>query len=127
MPLRPSLSRAPRTSPEKFWGRTLLNDTPALRPLLEPLTRASCHDLTVLLTGATGTGKTYHARLIHEQSPRRDHPLVIVPCGGLAPRLLAGELFGRVRGAIPEADQDEPGKLALAGHGTVHNFSGGTI
>jgi DNA-binding NtrC family response regulator len=119
MSLRPSPSCAPQSSAEDFWGRTLLTHTPALRPLLEPLTRASCHDLTVLLTGETGTGKTYHARLIHEQSQRREHRLVIVPCGGLAPRLLAGELFGHVRGAIPVAYRDEPGKLAFAGPGTV--------
>jgi two-component system response regulator HydG len=125
MPFRPSLSRAPQSPdgdahpPEDFWSRELLNHTPSLRRLLEPLTLASSHDLTVLLTGETGTGKTYHARLIHEQSRRQHHRLVIVPCGALSPRLLASELFGQVQGALPGTDGDQAGKLAIAGQGTV--------
>jgi DNA-binding NtrC family response regulator len=125
MPLRPLTSRAPQSlkedapPPEDFWSRQLLQHTPSLRRLLEPLTLASSHDLAVLLTGETGTGKTYHARLLHEQSRRRDHPLVVVPCGAIAPRLLAAELFGHVQGARTGAERDQPGKLALAGEGTI--------
>ena len=122
---RPPLSVAEPPSaeaeqpPEEFWGHKLLNHTPSLRPLLEPLSRASAHDGTVLLTGETGTGKTYHARLIHEQSRRKDHRLLIVPCGSLSPCLLAKELFGYAKGAFAGADRDQPGKLELAGPGTV--------
>ena len=119
----PSPSRAPLSpsgatrAPEDFWGHKLLMQTPSLIRLFESLCLASSHDVTVLLTGESGTGKTHHARLIHEQSRRRDHPFLIVACGAFSSQRLARELFGPAPGPCP--GQDQPGKLALAGQGTV--------
>ncbi len=62
--------------------------TPSLIPMASTLALAAEHDVTVLLTGETGTGKTHLARLIHEHSPRRDHRFVAVPCGALSPHLI---------------------------------------
>jgi DNA-binding NtrC family response regulator len=99
--------------------RELLQQTPSLRGLIDPLTLAAAQDLTLLFTGETGTGKTHLARLIHEHSRRRDHRLLVIPCGALSPRLTESELFGHVRGAFTGADRDQPGKLGSAGQGTI--------
>jgi DNA-binding NtrC family response regulator len=102
-----------------IWVRELLRGTPSLGRLIEPLTQAAEDDLTVLLTGETGTGKTHLARLIHTHSRRQDHSLLVVSCGALSPRELASELFGHVRSAFPGADRDQPAKLATVGQGTL--------
>jgi DNA-binding NtrC family response regulator len=81
--------------------------------------RVATQDITVLLTGETGTGKTRLARLIHELSPRRAEPFLVVDCGALSANLVESELFGHVKGAFTGADRDRVGKLAAAGKGTL--------
>jgi DNA-binding NtrC family response regulator len=83
------------------------------------LERVSGQDTTVLLTGETGTGKTLLARRLHQLSPRRAEPFLVVDCGSLAPSLIESEMFGHVRGAFTGADRDRPGKFAAAGQGTL--------
>jgi DNA-binding NtrC family response regulator len=80
---------------------------------------AVAHDLPVLLQGETGTGKTFLARLIHGCSPRRDHPLLVVPCGALVASLIGSELFGHVKGAFTGADRPAEGKFGVVGQGTL--------
>jgi transcriptional regulator with PAS, ATPase and Fis domain len=75
--------------------------------------------VTLLLTGETGTGKTYLARLIHECSPRRAGRFVQVGCGALAPNLVESEFFGHVKGAFTGADRPKLGKFAIAAGGTL--------
>jgi DNA-binding NtrC family response regulator len=99
--------------------RRLEPQTPSLMGLAGPLALAATHDVTVLLTGETGTGKTYLARLIHEFSPRADRRMLVVPCGALVPTLLESELFGHVRGAFTGADQQKVGKFESVGDGTL--------
>src|SRR5262249_12003907 len=97
----------------------LLAQTPSLHPLVGSLALAAAHDVTVLLTGETGTGKTYLARLIHECSPRQDQGFLAVPCGALSNSLVESELFGHVKGAFTGADRPKPGRFAAAGAGTL--------
>ena len=104
---------------EQVIARRLLAGTPSLLPLAERLAVAAEHDVTVLLTGATGTGKTHLARLIHDCSPRRHGPFVTVPCGALAAPLIESEFFGHVRGAFTGANRDKEGKFTAAGQGTL--------
>jgi DNA-binding NtrC family response regulator len=80
---------------------------------------AAAHDLPVLLTGETGTGKTYLARLLHDSSARSGEPFLTIPCGALAASVIDSELFGHVRGAFTGADAHRAGKFAAAGTGTV--------
>ena len=96
-----------------------VSDTPHMRHIMHMVSRVAPLDTTVLLNGETGTGKTYTARLIHELSPRRQRPFVVVHCGSLPPTLLESELFGHRRGAFTGADRDYIGKLAAAEDGTV--------
>src|SRR5436305_1787494 len=81
-------------------ARRLLTHTPSLAAMVEPLTLAASHDVTVMLAGETGTGKTFLARLIHECSPRAAHRFLVISCGALAENLLASEFFGHARGAF---------------------------
>ena len=93
--------------------------TPALRHMLERLEVAARHDVTLLLIGETGSGKTHLARLIHESSERRTEPLLTVACGALPRDLIESELFGHVKGSFTSAHADKQGKFVAAGRGTI--------
>jgi sigma-54 dependent transcriptional regulator, acetoin dehydrogenase operon transcriptional activator AcoR len=74
---------------------------------------------TVLIEGASGTGKELLARAIHNQGPNKNEPFVAVNCGALPDTLIESELFGYKAGAFTDARQDKPGLLASAGSGTI--------
>ncbi|MDG1893293.1 MAG: sigma-54 dependent transcriptional regulator [Fuerstiella sp.] len=93
--------------------------TPGLRQMLERLDVAAKHDVTMLLIGETGVGKTHLAKLIHESSQRREEPLLTVPCGALPGDLIESELFGHVKGAFTSAHAGKDGKFLAAGRGTI--------
>jgi transcriptional regulator with PAS, ATPase and Fis domain len=107
------------TSPEALIARRLATNTPSLVPLSRQLALAAVHDVTVLLTGETGTGKTFLAQLIHECSSRKPHGFMAVPCGALASNLIESEFFGHSRGAFTGADRAKEGKFRAAGEGTL--------
>jgi two-component system response regulator HydG len=104
---------------EELLERKLLAQTPSLVPLADRIALAACHDVTVLLNGATGSGKTFLARLMHDLSPRKQHRFLAVPCGALSANLLESELFGHVKGAFTGADRPKLGKFAAVGEGTL--------
>jgi PAS domain S-box-containing protein len=74
---------------------------------------------TVLIEGASGTGKDLVARAIHNLSPRKDGPFVTVNCSALPDNLLESELFGYVQGAFTDAKKDKPGRFQLAHTGSI--------
>ena len=76
-------------------------------------------DSTVLIEGATGTGKELFARAIHKHSHKKDGPFVAVNCGALPDTLIESELFGYKQGAFTDAKKDKPGRFALAENGTI--------
>jgi DNA-binding NtrC family response regulator len=88
-------------------------------PLTERIALAAAHDVTVLLTGETGTGKTHLARLMHDCSPRKTQPFIAVPCGAQPPNLLESAFFGHVKGAFTGATDRKIGKFEVAGNGTI--------
>lgn len=115
---RPTFGRDDE-SLEDVIGRKLVSYTPSLIPLVERIALAAAHDVTVLITGETGTGKTFLARLMHDSSPRRDHPFLPVACGALPPNLVESAFFGHTKGAFTGADRSKDGKFAAAGEGTI--------
>jgi two-component system, NtrC family, response regulator HydG len=109
----------PEGSTEYAIARRLVTFTPSMLPLVEKLALAAEHDVTVLLSGETGTGKTFLAKLVHEFSPRAKERFLNIPCGALAPNLVESEFFGHVKGAFTGADRTKIGKFAAAGNGTL--------
>jgi Nif-specific regulatory protein len=91
----------------------------AMERVYERIALAAQTDATVLLRGATGTGKTLLARAIHVNSRRADRPFVTVDCTTLPGPLVESELFGHERGAFTGADKRVPGKVELAAGGTL--------
>ncbi len=75
--------------------------------------------MTVLITGESGSGKEYIARLIHSYSTRREAPFVAVDCGAIPKDLAASEFFGHVKGAFTGAVHDKTGYFVAASGGTV--------
>lgn len=76
-------------------------------------------DVTVALTGETGTGKDVFAHLIHDNSPRSSQPFVVFDCGSVPPNLIESELFGHDRGSFTGAHSDHPGAFERAQGGTL--------
>lgn len=93
--------------------------SPELKKMLEDVMVAAGHDVTILLIGETGSGKTFLSSLIHEVSPRHREPFLTVACGALPKELIESELFGHVKGAFTSAHADKEGKFLAARRGTV--------
>src|SRR5690606_3130669 len=90
-----------------------------MREVLKSIERVAPTEATVLIRGATGTGKELVARAIHEESGRRGRPFVAVNCSALAEGLLESELFGHARGAFTGAVSDRKGLFEEANGGTI--------
>src|SRR5262249_29797948 len=103
--LAPAAGTPPRLDPGSY---TL---APEMQEILAPLRRVIPQETTLLLVGETGTGKTRLARLVHELSPRRDEPFMVVDCGSLSANLIESEMFGHARGAFTGADREHIGKF----------------
>lgn len=106
-------------SMEDMISRRFLALTPSLMPLVDRVALAANHDVTVLINGETGTGKTYLARLMHDYSPRRQHRILTIPCGAISANLIESEFFGHVKGSFTGADRSKIGKFAAVGEGTL--------
>jgi PAS domain S-box-containing protein len=90
-----------------------------IRDIFNVLPNIAESDSTVLIEGASGTGKELFAKAIHNLSRRREKPFIKVNCGALPDALLESELFGYIKGAFTDAKKDKPGRFALAHGGTI--------
>ena len=91
----------------------------AARQLYEHVRLVAPTDMSVLVTGASGTGKEYIARRIHEQSNRSKAPFVAVDCGAIPKELSASEFFGHVKGSFTGASENKTGAFEAAQGGTI--------
>ena len=104
---------------KKSSQRALHSENPQLRQLLNHLEKAAKLDSTILLTGESGTGKTYFAREIHRLSTRAAEEFITVSCPALPRELLESELFGHERGAFTGATSSRAGRFEQASKGTL--------
>ena len=122
VPSQPTLSQPePEATSQVLSGitRRFETFTPQLKRMLDELTIAADKDVTMLLIGETGSGKTFLSNLIHEVSQRRNEPFITVACGALPGDLIESELFGHVKGSFTSAHADKDGKFIAAGRGTI--------
>jgi two-component system, NtrC family, response regulator AtoC len=108
----------PDPSNARFFG-ALLAASPAMIEVGETARKVAAHDTSVLVQGATGTGKELLARFLHSASPRAKAPFVPVNCGAIPGTLVESEFFGVVRGAFTGADRDRAGLFESASGGTL--------
>ena len=98
---------------------TLVGQSPAMRKLFSVIERVAPTDASVLITGATGTGKELAARAIHELSPRREGAFVDINCSAIPETLIEAELFGHQRGTFTGAHENRSGLFEKASGGTL--------
>jgi DNA-binding NtrC family response regulator len=104
----------------KYRFDEILGHSAALKQALDRAARVIPHpNVTVLITGETGTGKELVARAIHYNGPRRNAPFVDVNCAAIPDLLLESELFGHEKGAFTSATATKPGLFELANGGTL--------
>ena len=93
--------------------------SPAMQNVMKNIKRLAQTDSTILVTGETGTGKSFLSGNIHFNSPRRSKPFVGVNCANIPETLLESELFGHDKGAFTGADKTRIGRFEQAGGGTI--------
>jgi DNA-binding NtrC family response regulator len=113
----PSATRAELDLSHRF--PAIVGEDPKLLRILEMVARVAPTDASVLITGESGTGKELIAEAVHENSQRRDGPLIKVNLGGISSTLFESEMFGHVRGAFTDAQKDRRGRFETADGGTI--------
>jgi DNA-binding NtrC family response regulator len=108
---------SPRISSSK--SPTLIGQSPVMKKLFSVIERVAPTDASVLITGATGTGKELAARAIHDMSPRRDNTFVDINCSAIPETLIEAELFGHQRGTFTGAHENRSGLFEKASGGTL--------
>jgi len=104
---------------QKYTFGDIISKNHQMHEIFNVLPNIAESDSTVLIQGASGTGKELFAKAIHNWSHRKEKPFVGVNCGALPETLLESELFGYVKGAFTDAKKDKPGRFALANAGTI--------
>jgi PAS domain S-box-containing protein len=103
----------------RYTFEDIVGRSPAMTSLFAILPQIAESDSTVLIEGASGTGKELFARAIHNLSRRRKKRFVAINCAALPDTLLESELFGHKAGAFTDARKDKPGRFAMADGGTI--------
>lgn len=117
--LRRELASARNALGARASSSMLVGQAPAIRRIQEMVKMVSQIEAPTLIIGERGTGKEVVARMVHEQSARRDKPFVTVNCGALAENLVEAELFGHERGAFTGALRKRDGRVKAADGGTL--------
>ena len=97
----------------------IIGASPFMIEVFKKLQKVAATDISVLITGETGTGKELIARELHRRSPRVSGPFISINCGAIPENLIESELFGHVKGAFTGAIASRPGKFQVAQGGTL--------
>lgn len=97
----------------------VLGKSPAAQQMQEYIKMVAPTRMSVLILGESGTGKEFVARMLHENSPRREAPFIAIDCGSLSKELAPSELFGHLKGSFTSAIGDKKGVFEQAKGGTV--------
>ncbi|MEA2696142.1 MAG: hypothetical protein QOI66_413 [Myxococcales bacterium] len=97
----------------------ILGSSPPMQEVFRKVQKVAATDISVLVTGETGTGKELIARELHNRSARAKGPFVTINCGAIPENLLESELFGHVRGAFTGAVSNKMGRFQAADRGTL--------
>jgi DNA-binding NtrC family response regulator len=111
------VEESPRTTHPRT--PTLIGQSPVMKKLFSVIERVAPTDASVLITGATGTGKELAARAIHDLSPRCDNAFVDINCSAIPETLIEAELFGHQRGTFTGAHENRSGLFEKASGGTL--------
>jgi DNA-binding NtrC family response regulator len=111
--------RLKRELRKKYRESYIIGTSSAMKRVYDLIDKVADTDCTVLISGASGTGKELIARAIHCDSCRKDKPLVTINCGAIPQELLESELFGHEKGAFTGAHKRRIGRFEMADGGTI--------
>ena len=119
--IRAALQQSGATQVEIFedWREHIVTRSPIMEHILNQVRQVAGSDVSILITGATGSGKELLARAVHEADKQRQGPMVAINCGALPEQLLESELFGHVKGAFTGAISEHIGLFRAANGGTL--------
>ncbi|NOY70011.1 MAG: PAS domain S-box protein [Deltaproteobacteria bacterium] len=103
----------------RYTFHSMIGKEPSMQKIFKTVEVVAKSNATILIEGATGTGKDVLASVIHSASKRADKPMVKVNCAALPDNLLESELFGYIKGAFTGADRSKPGRFQEADKGTI--------
>jgi transcriptional regulator with GAF, ATPase, and Fis domain len=104
---------------EQYRFGEIVGTSPPMQSVFRKVEKIAPTDISVLITGETGTGKELIAREVHNRSPRAGKPFITINCGAIPENLLESELFGHVKGAFTGAVANKQGKFQAADGGTL--------
>ena len=107
----------PRGSDSAY--ENFIGTSPAIKKIHHLIEKVADTDSTILVTGASGTGKELIVRTIHRLSSQRDQPFIAVNCGAIPEALLESEIFGHEKGAFTGAHKKRVGRFEMAHEGTI--------
>ncbi len=115
--IKNALAEAPEEEYES--NQIIIGKSAAAKNIMKQIELVAPTNMTVIISGETGTGKEFAARAIHQKSERSSHDLVAVDCGALPENLAGSELFGHTKGAFTGASTNKKGSFELADKGTL--------
>lgn len=118
-PVPVKTARAPKTAPAPNGKRFIFGKSRVAEQLQKHIDLIAPTNMSVIITGETGTGKEFVANAIHLKSKRAEKPFVAIDCGALSKELAGSELFGHVKGSFTGALADKVGSFEVANGGTL--------
>jgi two-component system, NtrC family, response regulator GlrR len=106
-------------SEDHAWRNDIITQSQAMEELLKQSLRLAKSDVSILIQGASGTGKEVLAQAIHKASQRSEHPFIAINCAAIHDNLLESELFGHKKGAFTGADTNHIGMIESANRGSL--------